>query len=180
MRLPPATAPAGRLLPPLRAPAPRRRAEKLMVVLRDGRKIIGTLRTFDQFSNVVLEHALERVIVGKRFADVPLGLYVIRGENVVLLGQIVRAPAPSTRRARAASASACATTADASAPATLFLDTLPRRPPQDDDKERETTEGLLERVGVDEILELKQEREEDDRLRAGVSRALRKPTEWDD
>ena len=69
---------------------------------------------------------------------------------------------------------------DALAPATLFLDTLPRRPPQDDDKERETTEGLLERVGVDEILELKQEREEDDRLRAGVSRALRKPTEWDD
>lgn len=61
-----------------------------MVVLRDGKKIIGTMRSFDQFANVVLEHAFERVIVGKKFADVPLGLYVIRGENVVLLGQIVR------------------------------------------------------------------------------------------
>ena len=66
-------------------------AEKLLLVLRDGRKIIGTMRSFDQFSNIVLEHAEERVVVGKRFADVPLGLYVIRGENLVLLGQIVRA-----------------------------------------------------------------------------------------
>jgi U6 snRNA-associated Sm-like protein LSm1 len=63
------------------------------VVLRDGRKIIGIMRSFDQFANLVLEHALERVIVGKRFADVPLGLYVIRGENTVLLGQIVSSPA---------------------------------------------------------------------------------------
>ena len=72
-------------------------AEKLIVVLRDGRKIIGVMRSFDQFANIVLEHAEERVIVGKRFADVPLGLYVLRGENVVLLGQIVR-PLPHARR----------------------------------------------------------------------------------
>merc|ERR1712046_418886 len=51
-------------------------------------KIIGIMRSFDQFANLVLEHAFERVIVEKRFADVPLGLYVIRGENTVLLGQI--------------------------------------------------------------------------------------------
>ena len=68
-------------------------AERILVVLRDGRKIIGIMRSFDQFANLVLEHALERVIVGKRFADVPLGLYVIRGENTVLLGQIVSSPA---------------------------------------------------------------------------------------
>ena len=72
-------------------------AEKLMLVLRDGRKIIGIMRSFDQFSNIVLEHAEERVVVGKRFADVPLGLYVIRGENLVLLGQIVRACNASVR-----------------------------------------------------------------------------------
>ena len=70
---------------------PRSRAEKMLVSLRDGRKIIGILRSFDQFANIVLEEAQERVIVGKRFADVPLGLYVIRGENVVLLGTMVRA-----------------------------------------------------------------------------------------
>jgi len=82
-------------------------AAKTLVQLRDGRKIIGIMRSFDQFANVVLEEAIERIIVDKRFADVPLGLYVIRGENVVLIGQIVRAAtlqpmrAPSHARSRA-------------------------------------------------------------------------------
>ena len=67
--------------------------ERMLVQLRDGRKIIGLLRSFDQFANVVLEEAVERIIYEKQFADVPLGLYVIRGENVVLLGEMVRAPA---------------------------------------------------------------------------------------
>ncbi|KAF5184541.1 Sm-like protein lsm1b [Thalictrum thalictroides] len=40
-------------------------AEKLLVLLRDGRKLMGILRSFDQF-----------------------GLYVIRGENVVLIGEL--------------------------------------------------------------------------------------------
>ena len=86
--------------PPTRAGA--RAAERLLVVLRDGRKIVGTMRSFDQFANIVLEHALERVIVGRQFSDVPLGLYVIRGENVVLLGQIVRPlPHPGPTQASA-------------------------------------------------------------------------------
>uniref|UniRef100_A0A6T8C566 U6 snRNA-associated Sm-like protein LSm1 n=1 Tax=Prymnesium polylepis TaxID=72548 RepID=A0A6T8C566_9EUKA len=62
--------------------------KKLLIVLRDGRKIIGMMRSFDQFSNIVLEQAVERIIVGTKFSDIPLGLYVIRGENVVLLGQL--------------------------------------------------------------------------------------------
>jgi len=62
--------------------------KRLLVVLRDGRKIIGTLRSFDQFSNVVLEGSVERIIVDKRYSDIPLGLYVVRGENVVLLGPL--------------------------------------------------------------------------------------------
>ena len=71
----------------------------MLVVLRDGRKIIGMMRSFDQFANIVLEEAVERLIVGKQFADVPLGLYVIRGENVVLLGEMVRVPCTATNRA---------------------------------------------------------------------------------
>ncbi|XP_019415984.1 PREDICTED: sm-like protein LSM1B isoform X2 [Lupinus angustifolius] len=39
-------------------------------------------------TNVVLEGACERVIVGDLYCDVPLGLYVIRGENVVLIGEL--------------------------------------------------------------------------------------------
>jgi len=69
---------------------------KMLVQLRDGRKIIGIMRSFDQFANVVLEEAFERIIVGQRYADVPLGLYVIRGENVVLLGKIDEAKEAQT------------------------------------------------------------------------------------
>ncbi|KAK4481962.1 hypothetical protein RD792_012875 [Penstemon davidsonii] len=39
-------------------------------------------------SNAVLESACERVIVGDLYCDIPLGLYVIRGENVVLIGEL--------------------------------------------------------------------------------------------
>ncbi|MCL7021975.1 hypothetical protein MKW94_004626 [Papaver nudicaule] len=62
--------------------------KKLLVLLRDGRKLMGLLRSFDQFANAVLEGACERVIVGDLYCDIPLGLYVIRGENVVLIGEL--------------------------------------------------------------------------------------------
>jgi len=39
-------------------------------------------------TNAVLENALERIIVGDLYCDIPLGLYVIRGENVVLIGEL--------------------------------------------------------------------------------------------
>eukprot|EP00252_Welwitschia_mirabilis_P019774 TRINITY_DN4675_c0_g1_i1.p1 TRINITY_DN4675_c0_g1~~TRINITY_DN4675_c0_g1_i1.p1 ORF type:complete len:129 (-),score=22.87 TRINITY_DN4675_c0_g1_i1:521-907(-) len=62
--------------------------KKLLVLLRDGRKLIGILRSFDQFANAVLESALERKISGDKYCDIELGLYVIRGENVVLIGEL--------------------------------------------------------------------------------------------
>lgn len=74
--------------------------KKLLVQLRDGKKIIGILRSFDQFANLVLEHAVERIIVGDQYGDIPLGLNVVRGENVVLLGEIdeSRAEVPASLR----------------------------------------------------------------------------------
>jgi|TARA_B110000977_G_scaffold67069_2_gene91144 U6 snRNA-associated Sm-like protein LSm1 len=62
--------------------------KKLLVMLRDGSKILGTLRSFDQFANIVLENAFERIIVGSSYSDIPLGLYIVRGENVVLMGEV--------------------------------------------------------------------------------------------
>jgi U6 snRNA-associated Sm-like protein LSm1 len=32
---------------------------------------------------------VERIIVGDKYGDIPRGVFVIRGENVVLLGEIV-------------------------------------------------------------------------------------------
>ena len=37
----------------------------------------------------MLEGALERITVGELYCDLPLGLYIIRGENVVLIGELV-------------------------------------------------------------------------------------------
>ncbi|RCH83296.1 hypothetical protein CU098_004193 [Rhizopus stolonifer] len=62
--------------------------KKLMVVLRDGRKLIGTLRSFDQFANLVLQDTIERIYVGNCYGDIPRGIFLIRGENVVLVGEI--------------------------------------------------------------------------------------------
>ncbi|CAB4069559.1 LSM1 [Lepeophtheirus salmonis] len=62
--------------------------KKLMVLLRDGRTLIGILRSVDQYANLVLHRAIERIHVGNDYGDIPRGIFVVRGENVVLLGEI--------------------------------------------------------------------------------------------
>ncbi|ELT87602.1 hypothetical protein CAPTEDRAFT_179858 [Capitella teleta] len=62
--------------------------KKMLVVLRDGRTLIGFLRSIDQFANLVLHRTIERIHVGKKFGTIPHGIFLIRGENVVLLGEI--------------------------------------------------------------------------------------------
>ncbi|XP_011298834.1 U6 snRNA-associated Sm-like protein LSm1 [Fopius arisanus] len=64
--------------------------KKLMVLLRDGRTLIGYLRSVDQFANLVLHRTIERIHVGKEYGDIPRGVFIVRGENVVLLGEIDR------------------------------------------------------------------------------------------
>ena len=88
---------------------------KMLVILRDGRKLHGVLRSYDQFgivqslqpkfdadsrpffffslslsANLVLEDTVERIYHENAFAENFHGLFLIRGENVVLLGEIVR------------------------------------------------------------------------------------------
>nr|XP_046224254.1 U6 snRNA-associated Sm-like protein LSm1 [Oncorhynchus gorbuscha] len=62
--------------------------KKHLVLLRDGRTLIGFLRSIDQFANLVLQQTVERIHVGKRYGDIPRGIFIVRGENVVLLGEI--------------------------------------------------------------------------------------------
>lgn len=62
--------------------------KRMSVVLRDGRSFVGWLRSFDQYSNVVLEGVVERTVAGARYADKRVGLLLLRGENIVLLGEI--------------------------------------------------------------------------------------------
>lgn len=59
-----------------------------------------TLSSYDQFSNLVLDETVERrhVVIPKDpsssssstavyYSDVPLGLYVVRGDSVVIMGR---------------------------------------------------------------------------------------------
>lgn len=62
--------------------------QRVLVTLRDGRHFVGIMRSFDQYGNVMLEDTYERHVVGSVYADERVGLYVIRGENLVLLGEL--------------------------------------------------------------------------------------------
>lgn len=64
---------------------------KVYVLLRDGRHLFGILRTFDQFANLVLQDTIERIYLEgepKKFGEVYRGVFMIRGENVVMLGEL--------------------------------------------------------------------------------------------
>lgn len=60
----------------------------ILVCLRDGRNFLGYLRSFDQYANLILDKTVERLTVEDSFADIPLGLFIVRGENVMLLGEV--------------------------------------------------------------------------------------------
>ncbi|KAF7490751.1 U6 snRNA-associated Sm-like protein LSm1 [Sarcoptes scabiei] len=62
--------------------------KKLVVLLRDGRTLIGYLRSIDQFSNLLLHQTIERIYVDDKYGDIPRGIFLIRGENVALCGEI--------------------------------------------------------------------------------------------
>lgn len=44
--------------------------KKQLVMLRDGRMLIGVLRSVDQFANLVLQNTIERVLVNNEFCDI--------------------------------------------------------------------------------------------------------------
>ena len=62
--------------------------KRILIVLSDGRHLVGVLRSFDQFLNLVVEDTSERILMPGLYCDVPLGLYIVRGDNIVLLGEI--------------------------------------------------------------------------------------------
>lgn len=40
-------------------------------------------------ANLVLQDTIERIYAGNVYADVPRGIFLVRGENVLLLGEVV-------------------------------------------------------------------------------------------
>ncbi|CDJ40761.1 U6 snRNA-associated Sm-like protein LSm1, putative [Eimeria tenella] len=62
--------------------------KKILVILRDGKNLIGVLRSFDQFGNLMLEGCVHRIIVNTFYNDVYQGVMIIRGENILLFGAL--------------------------------------------------------------------------------------------
>lgn len=65
-------------------------SERILVVLRDGRTLIGVLRSVDQFANLILHQAVERIHVGSNYGDIPRGVFLVRGDNITIIGEIVK------------------------------------------------------------------------------------------
>jgi U6 snRNA-associated Sm-like protein LSm1 len=65
--------------------------KRVMTILSDGRKLVGYLRSYDQFANVLIDEAYERHVIDSLYSDVFLGVMIIRGENMALLGEVSQA-----------------------------------------------------------------------------------------
>src|SRR5271167_1974771 len=63
--------------------------EKLVTIITtDGRLLVGYLRGYDQTTNLVLSAAQERTISpDEPCTTEDLGLYILRGDNVALVGE---------------------------------------------------------------------------------------------
>lgn len=63
--------------------------KQVSIITNDGRLVIGRLRGFDQVCNVILEKCVERVFAKDCGVQVvSLGLYVIRGDNIAVVGEV--------------------------------------------------------------------------------------------
>ncbi|KAI0025519.1 like-Sm domain-containing protein [Xylariomycetidae sp. FL0641] len=66
--------------------------EKVLIMTADSRTLVGNLLSCDQLTNLVLGQATERIIRTpddpEPSAEVPLGLYLVRGDNVCVVGLI--------------------------------------------------------------------------------------------
>ncbi|XP_020099043.1 sm-like protein LSM8 isoform X2 [Ananas comosus] len=59
--------------------------QTISVITNDGRNIVGILKGFDQATNIILDESHERVYSTKEgVQQLVLGLYIIRGDNIVV------------------------------------------------------------------------------------------------
>ncbi|XP_063229536.1 U6 snRNA-associated Sm-like protein LSm8 [Bacillus rossius redtenbacheri] len=59
------------------------------IITADGRNFVGTLKGFDQTINLILDESHERVYSSTQGVEqVVLGLHIIRGDNVVVIGEL--------------------------------------------------------------------------------------------
>ncbi|KAJ5578225.1 uncharacterized protein N7459_007189 [Penicillium hispanicum] len=66
--------------------------KKVLILTVDGRTLLGTLLSTDQLTNLVLTDTVERIIRtpedDEPSSQIEHGLYLIRGDNVVICGEV--------------------------------------------------------------------------------------------
>ncbi|KAL5117864.1 hypothetical protein ACEQ8H_004182 [Pleosporales sp. CAS-2024a] len=66
--------------------------KRVTVLTLDGRTMVGTLFSCDGSMNLVLQSAIERIIRPRdedlASEEVPLGLYIVRGDSVAVVGRL--------------------------------------------------------------------------------------------
>jgi len=66
--------------------------ENILLVMQDGRILIGILAGWDQKSNIVLSDCIERRFsMEEGVEETPLGLYLVKGDQICTLGEIDQA-----------------------------------------------------------------------------------------
>ncbi|KAJ2880501.1 hypothetical protein H4R27_004688, partial [Coemansia aciculifera] len=62
---------------------------KVSVVMNDGRLVVGILRGLDQTTNIIMQSCQERIFSEDEAVEVvDLGLYMIRGDNIAIIGLV--------------------------------------------------------------------------------------------
>ncbi|KAJ1664790.1 hypothetical protein EV178_003767 [Coemansia sp. RSA 1646] len=62
---------------------------KVSVIMSDGRLVVGMLRGLDQTTNIIMQECQERVFSEDDGVEiVDIGLYMIRGDNIAVIGLI--------------------------------------------------------------------------------------------
>merc|ERR1712196_217592 len=63
--------------------------QMVSVITADGRNIVGNLKGYDQHLNIIIDECHERVYSSVSGVEqVVLGLYIIRGDNIAVIGQL--------------------------------------------------------------------------------------------
>ncbi|ODQ81633.1 hypothetical protein BABINDRAFT_159899 [Babjeviella inositovora NRRL Y-12698] len=63
--------------------------QKVVVITTDGRLFIGLLKGYDNSTNIILASSFERIIHPDDSPEsIDLGLYMIRGDTVVCIGEV--------------------------------------------------------------------------------------------
>ncbi|EJW04137.1 hypothetical protein EDEG_01573 [Edhazardia aedis USNM 41457] len=58
----------------------------VVILMWEGKYLYGKLRSFDQYNSITLENTIERVFNNGKYTERKCGLYIVRGENIVIIG----------------------------------------------------------------------------------------------